>query len=72
MFEPSLDVEKPTDVYKTIKNRRVEGIRLARMTPTYANRIDIEAFIEYFMLFSKHHNFIPSMDPFMLRSHVPE
>lgn len=44
MFEPSLDVEKPDDADKVIKNMHIEDIQLAQMTPVNANQTYREAF----------------------------
>lgn len=72
MFEPSLDVDKPNDDDEDMQNRCIEGIRLARMTLVNVNRINKEAFSEYFMLFAKRHNFTPTMSAFVNISHGPE
>lgn len=71
MFEPSLQIDKLNDDDE-IKNRRVEGVRLALMTPIDDGRTLQEDFIGYFMIFVKRHNFTPAMASFVKRSHGPE
>lgn len=53
MFEPFLDVEKLNDVDEDIKNMRIEGVRLSRITRVNTHRTYMEAFSKYFMLFDK-------------------
>lgn len=72
MFEPSLDVDKPNDADEDMKNKHVEGLCLDRMALVDTHQTNKEAYLEYFMMFSKRHNFSPSMAPFVNRSHGPE
>lgn len=72
MFELSLDVEKPNDTDEPINNKRVEGTRLAQITMDDKNRSDQDAFLNYFLMFIKHHNVTPTRAPFINRTHGPE
>lgn len=71
MFEISLDVDKPNDASKIIRNRRVEGVRLTQMIPNNKNISDREAFLAYFLMFTKHYHSNPTMDPFVKQTHGP-
>lgn len=71
-FELSLDDDKPNNTSDIIKNRHIEGVRLAQMTPTDKNKSDWEAFSAYFLMFAKRYHFNLMMSPFRKRTHIPE
>lgn len=51
MFDSSLQLDKPSDQIEEIKNRQIEGTKLALLTPADMKRSIKDSFIEYFMIF---------------------
>lgn len=70
-FESSYQVDIPNNQVKQIKNRKIEGTRIALMTPTDIAHSMCDTFTEYFMMFPKLHSFTPLVTPFTNRSHEP-
>lgn len=72
-FETSLPIRNPIDAEaKEIKIRRVEGTRLALLTPNDEGMDLQQTFIDYIMMLAKLYNFTPSMAPFAHKIHGPE
>ena len=71
-FEPSLRTAKNVDEEDPkIVGRSIEGIRLLQLTPSDDAEV-LQAFLtKYMLMFSKRHNFTPTMAPFANRTHGP-
>lgn len=54
-----------------IRHRRVEGPRLAQLTPRDEGQALQPTFMSYIMMFAKRHNFTSSMAPFALKKVGP-
>lgn len=57
---------------KEIKNKRVEGMRLAQLTPNDEGQTLQSTFMGYLMMFAKRHVFTSSMASFSFRKHGPK
>lgn len=72
-FEASLPNKSPVDEEaEEVKNKRVEGIRLAQLTPSDEGKALRPKFMSYVMMFAKHHEFTSNMAPFATRKYGPE
>lgn len=72
-FKACLPTHNPIDANAAVvKNRRVEGTRLAMLTPSNEGRNLQQSFTNYVMMFSKRYNFTPAMTPFSSRTCGPE
>lgn len=72
-FEASLPNKGLVDEdAEEIKNRRVEGTRLAQLTPNDEGQALQPTFMDYIMMFAKLHVFTSSMAPSAFRKHDPK
>lgn len=72
-FEASLPNKGLVDEdAEEIKNRRVEGTRLAQLTPNDEGQALQSTFMGYIMMFAKRHVFTSSMAPFAFRKYGPK
>lgn len=64
-FDACLPIHNPIDAdIDAVKNRRVEGMRLAMLTPSDEGRKLQQSFTKYMMMFAKRYNFTPVMTHF--------
>lgn len=71
-FEANLPTKGLVDEdTEEIRRRRVEGPRLAQLTPRDEGQVLLSTFMSYIMMFAKSHNFTSSMAPFALRKVFP-
>lgn len=71
-FEACLLTHNPIDAdVVLVKNMRVEGTRLAMLTPSDEGRNLQQSFTNYVMMFSKRYNFTPTMAPFSFKTYGP-
>lgn len=73
MFEASLPNKGLVDEeVEEVKNRGIEGTRLAQLTPNDEGQALRPTFMSYIMMFTKHPVFTSSMAPFVARKCGPK
>lgn len=70
-FESRLNLIIPDMILPSLENRRTEGIRLAQLRNQEINIPAEEAFSAHYEMFFKCDTFVPSMAPFVERTHGP-
>lgn len=72
-FKASIPNKNPIDEEaEEVRNRRVEGIRVAQLTPIDEGKAIRPTFMSYVMMFARRHDFTSNMAPFATRKYGPK